>query len=88
MSSKNDVHLKKFSSNGIQFELGSYNGISVIKNTLDGFINVTKMCKQFNRKFKKINENQAWQAYFNEFKLECSIGPELGQCKYELKSKV
>jgi hypothetical protein len=33
------------------------------------------MCSQFDRKFKKIFENHAWQQFLKEFKYEYSMVP-------------
>jgi hypothetical protein len=43
------------------------------------------MCKQFNKRLKKINENHAWQQYLEEFKSEYLCGPEIGRIICELK---
>ena len=47
-------------SNNSEFIAGTYNGIEVIIRKSDGFINATKLCNQFNKRFKKINENHSW----------------------------
>jgi hypothetical protein len=60
------------------FTTGTYNGISVIKRDKDGFINATAMCKQFGKRFAKINENKAWKAYYREFKTQNTPLPDLG----------
>ena len=74
----NNVEHNKIKCNDETFTRGTYNGISVIIRDKDGFINATDMCKQFNKRFAKINENHAWQAYYDEFKREYSALPILG----------
>lgn len=74
----NNVEHLKFENNGETFTRGTYNGISVIIHDKTGFINATEMCKQFNKKFRKIFENHAYQQYFAAFKQEYSARPEMG----------
>ena len=50
----NNVEQSKISCNNETFTRGTYNGISIIRRDSDGFINATDMCKQFNKRFKKI----------------------------------
>ena len=52
-----NVEQQTFNCNNETFTRGTYNGISVIIRDKDGFINATEMCKQFNKRFAKINEN-------------------------------
>ena len=75
-------------SKNSEFITGTYNGIEVIIRKSDGFINATKLCNQFNKRFKKINENHSWQAYYNEFCVDLGVGPEMGRLVYELKKGV
>jgi hypothetical protein len=79
------VDQSKTLSNDETFTIGSYHGIIVIIKDSDQHINATAMCKQFNKRFKKINENHAWQQYLEEFKSEYRCGPEMGRIIYELK---
>lgn len=81
----NIVEQKNIVCNNETFIKGTYNGIEVIIREKDGFINATKMCKQFNKRFAKINENHAWQAYLRRFLEEYRCVPELGHVSYELK---
>ena len=74
-------------SNNSEFITGTYNGIEVIIRKSDVFINATKLCNQFNKRFKKINENHSWQAYYNEFCVDLGVGPEMGRLVYELKKE-
>ena len=46
------------------------------------------MCNQFNRKFRKIFENHAWQSYYKEFCVEYSVCPEMGEQLYILQNGV
>lgn len=71
--------------NNEKFIKGSYNGINILIRKFDNFINATAMCNQFNKKFRKIFENHAWQQYFEEFKYEYGVRPEMGEHVYELK---
>ena len=80
-----NVEHQIFNCNNETFTRGTYNGISVIIRDKDGFINATEMCKQFNKRFAKINENHAWLAYLEAFKAEYEVLPEMGQPIYELK---
>jgi hypothetical protein len=66
------------------FTTGTFNGISEIQRDKDGFINATAMCKQFGKRFRKIFENHAWQAYLDEFKTEYGVRRNLGEPIYEL----
>ena len=72
-------------SKNSEFIAGSYNGIEVIIRKSDGYINAKKLCKQFNKKFRKIFENSSWQAYFNEFCKEYGFHSEKDGVIYELK---
>ena len=74
----NNVAELKIECNGKTFTKGTYNGISVIFNDEDGFINATEMCNQFNKRFRKIFENHAWQEYFKAFSSEYTTSPEKG----------
>ena len=71
------------------FIRSTYNTINIIIRKKDKFVNATQMCNQFNRRFRKIYENHAWQEYYEEFKQEYynkRLGPEMGQVpKYEIK---
>ena len=82
----NNVELLIFKNS--EFITGSYNGIVIIIRQCDGFINATKFCNQFNKKFNKIHENQSWRAYFNEFCLDIGVEPFSVQLVYELKKGV
>ena len=79
------VEQQKISCNGENFIRGTYNGIEVLIRESDGFINATEMCKQFNRRFRKIFENHSWQAYYEEFCNEYCVRPNSGEPVYELK---
>jgi len=81
----NNVDQVKITSNDETFTRGTYNDISVIIRDADGFINASKMCDQFNKRFRKLFENHAWQAYLEEFKKEYEVRPETGGPIYELK---
>ena len=83
--SNNNVEQLKISCNGENFIRGTYNGIAVLIREKDGFINATEMCKQFNRRFRKIFENHSWQAYYEEFCNEYYVRPESGDPLYLLK---
>ena len=52
------------------FIRSTYNAINIIIRKKDNFVNATQMCNQFNRRFRKIFENHAWQEYYEEFKKE------------------
>ena len=78
MNQPKNVEQQKFQANGESFTRGTYNGISVIIRDKDGYINATEMCRQFGKRFAKINENHAWQEYYKEFQREYSALPELG----------
>ena len=83
------VEQKIIISNNEKFVNGSYNGISVLIRELDGFINATKLCKQFKKnRIHKLFENQSWKEYLNEFKHEYyreEVVPNSGEQIYELK---
>lgn len=76
----NNVEQHKFEINKDCYTRGTYNGISVIIHDKDGFINASEMCKQFHRRFAKINENHAWQQYYQAFVQEYTTLPEMGGC--------
>ena len=65
-----NVEQAKIENGDDSFTRGTYNGISVFIHDKDGYINATEMCKQFGKRFAKINENHAWQEYLKEFKRE------------------
>jgi hypothetical protein len=69
----------KIVSNNETFTEGTYNGVPIIIRDKDGYVNATKMCNQFDRKFKRIFENHAWQQYLHEFEKKYEVAP------YELK---
>ena len=75
----NNVEQSIIECNDETFTRGTYNGISVIRRDKDGFINATDMCKQFGKRFAKINENHAWQAYLVAFKAHYYALPEMGE---------
>jgi hypothetical protein len=79
------ANLAQLTSNEKIFTQGTYNGIAIIKRDRDGFINATAMCNQFNRRFRKIFENYAWQGYFNEFKTQYEAAQPGATSIYELK---
>lgn len=81
----NIVEQQNIVCNNEAFIKGTYNGINVIIRKKDGYINATKMCEQFNKRFRKIFENHAWQAFYNEFLIEYCVSPEMGEPIYELK---
>lgn len=66
----NNVEQTNFEANGETFTKATYNGISILIRDRDGYINATEMCNQFNKRFRKIYENHAWQEYLKEFKRE------------------
>ena len=74
----NNVEQQKITCNGETYTRGTYNGISVIIHDTDGFMNATEMCKQFNRKFRKILENHSWQEYYQAFLNEYYACTKLG----------
>jgi hypothetical protein len=65
-------------SNNETFTIRSYNNITIILRDSDKHINATEMCKQFNRRFAKINENWAWQQYLEMFTKEYNFLSEMG----------
>lgn len=81
----NNVEQSTISCNNETFTRGSYNGISVIRRDSDGFINATDMCKQFGKRFAKINENHAWLQYLEAFKSKYYGLPEMGDLTYILR---
>ena len=85
MEKMNNVHINDIRQGDLEFVEGTYHGIKVIERVSDRFINATKLCNQFNRKFRKIHENHAWQAYLEEFKLEYACRPEMGGIVDEVK---
>ncbi|KAH0785179.1 N1R/p28-like protein [Histomonas meleagridis] len=74
--------------NGEKFVRGTYNGIAVLIREKDGFINATEMCKQFNKRYAKINENHSWQEYYKAFCDEYTTLPKMGGFHYVLNSGV
>ena len=75
-------------SNNEIFIRSTYNTINVIIRKKDNFVNATQMCNQFNRRFRKIFENHAWQEYYEEFKKEYYNEPvrhEMGEPMYILR---
>lgn len=80
-----NVEQQTISCNNETFTRGTYNGISVIRRDRDGFINATDMCKQFNKRFAKINENHAWLAYLEAFRAKYYGLPEMGDLTYLLR---
>jgi hypothetical protein len=82
------ANLEQITSNDETFTRGTYNGINIIKRNQDGFINATKMCLQFDRKFKKIFDNHAWREYYEaarEQYMANTVGPVWDRLMYELK---
>ncbi|KAI5526460.1 hypothetical protein TVAGG3_0279680 [Trichomonas vaginalis G3] len=63
------VEAKTFTnkSNGETFTKGTYNGIEVLRRDKDGYINVTNMCQQFRKDFRKLLENKSWEEYYKAF---------------------
>jgi hypothetical protein len=75
-----------FLSNAETFTEGFFNGIPVIRRDADGHINVSKMCRQFNRhQFRSINDLGAWRDYVTQFCIENNIDPNKNNLLYELK---
>lgn len=74
----NNVEQIKIECNGETFKRGTYNGISVLIHEKTGFINATEMCKQFGKRFAKINENHAYQEYLKAFQEEFYALPKMG----------
>ena len=91
MSQVEQVKSNIIKCNNEVFIRSTYNTINIIIRKKDNFINATQMCNQFNRRFRKIYENHAWQEYYEEFKQEYynkRLGPEMGQVpKYEIKKE-
>ena len=83
------VDVQKFESNGEVFEIGSYHGISILIRKSDGYINATKLCKQFNKPFRQICVTQLWQefyeAYLDEFQENSGTVGKTTVLIYELK---
>lgn len=79
----NKVDQLKIKCNNETFTRGTYNGISVIIRDKDGYINATDMCKQLNKRFRKIFENHSWQQYFEAFKAEYYACPQMGEQEKE-----
>ena len=80
-----NVEQQNITCNGEKFVRGTYNGIAVLIREKDGFINATELCKQFNKRFRKIFENHSWQEYYKAFCDEYVVRPESGERLYELK---
>jgi hypothetical protein len=82
------ANLEQLTSNDETFTRGTYNGINIIKRDADGFINATKMCLQFGRKFKKIFDNHAWREYYEAAREQYMAnvgGPVWDRLMYELR---
>ena len=66
--------------NGETFTKGSYNGIEILRRDLGGYINATKLCSQFNKQFRKIQENKSWKEYLEAFTEENTTCWNSGGC--------
>ena len=80
----NKVEQQIISSDNEVFIRGMYNKINIIIRKKDGFVNATHMCKQFNKKFRKIFENHSWQQFLEEFKREYEVCRNSGEPVYQL----
>ena len=68
--SSTTTEFKTFKSNGEIFETGFYHKISILIRKSDGYVNATKLCEQFNKRFRDIIRNQSWKDYYDEFMKE------------------
>ena len=79
----NNIEQLKIQFNSETFTKGTYNSLSIIIRDKDGFVNATYMCQQFNKRFRKIKENQSFRQYFDEFKRIYTTRPKKDRCSDE-----
>ena len=75
------VDVQKFESNGEVFEIGSYHGISILIRRSDGYINATKLCDQFEKRFRNVIRNDIWRESFDEFEEHLGVRSKLSEPK-------
>ncbi len=68
---------------GQTFYEGSFMHISVIYNGEDGFINATKICKDFNRAVNRLAANEGWKSIVSTF--EQTIAEDGEVATYDLR---
>lgn len=49
------------------FEIKTYNGISIIVNTVDGYINASQMCSSNNKKWRVYKNTKQWKQLIEVF---------------------
>ena len=50
------------------FETKTYNGISIIINKADGYVNASQMCSSNNKRWRDYKNGKTWKQVKNAFK--------------------
>ena len=56
------------------FETKTYNGVSIIVNTVDGYVNASQMCSSNNKLWRQYNKTKSWNQVKNAFERRFSQG--------------
>ena len=68
------------------FETKTYNGVSIIVNTDDGYINASQMCSSNGKKWRIYNKSKSWNQVKNAFERRFSEGVQKLTPSYYLKN--
>ena len=66
------------------FETKTYNGVSIIVNTVDGYVNASQMCSSNNKKWRNYNKSKSWIQVKTAFERRFSEGAQKWTPSYYL----
>ena len=58
------------------FETKTYNGIEIIINTVDGYVNASQMCSSNNKRWRNYKNGKMWKSVINAFEHIYSQGDQ------------
>ncbi|KAK8881878.1 hypothetical protein M9Y10_044514 [Tritrichomonas musculus] len=56
------------------FEVKTYNGVEIIINTIDGYVNASQMCSSNNKQWRHYKNTKSWKSVKNAFERRYSEG--------------
>ena len=68
------------------FETKTYNSVSIIRNTEDGYVNASQMCSSNNKKWRNYKNTQQWKACIEAFRTLTDEGVQKWAPSYYLEN--
>ena len=67
------------------FEVKTYNGVEIIINTIDGYVNASQMCSSNNKRWRNYKNGKMWKSVVNAFERRYSEGDQKWTPSYFLE---